>query len=175
MSGRQDRVAVAVRKEVASLILFEMRDPRLAKVTITNATISRDLTQARVYVSVHGDAAALEAAVEALTAAAGFVRSKVGPKLHLRTVPDFVFVGDDSAAKAQRLDKIFKEHEAEFGPIEPTPKPTLVDSDDLVDEDDDEDDDVLDYGDDEDDEDDFDLDDEDLADEGYEDDDEAEA
>ena len=175
MSGRQDRVAVAIRKEVASLILFEMRDPRLAKVTITNATVSRDLTQARVYVSVLGDQAALDAAVEALTSAAGFVRSKVGPKLHLRTVPDFVFVPDDSAAKAQRLDKIFKEHEAEFGPIEAKPK--LVDVDDLDDDDDDddeedfEDDDVLDYGDDED-EDDFDLDDPDLADEGFEDDDE---
>lgn len=173
MSGRQDRVAVAIRKEVASLILLGMRDPRLAKVTITNATVSRDLTQARVYVSVLGDKAALDAAVEALTSAAGFVRSKVGPKLGLRAVPEFMFVGDDSAAKAQRLDKIFKEHEAEFGPVPVAPK--LVDVDDLEDDEDDEDevedDDVLDYGDD-DEEDEFDLDDPDLADEGFEDEDE---
>ncbi|HAZ63600.1 MAG TPA: 30S ribosome-binding factor RbfA [Armatimonadetes bacterium] len=115
MTARQNRVAAAIHREVATLIQTEMRDPRLAKVTITNATVSRDLTQARVFVSVLGERPELDAAVEALTDAAGFVRSKVGPRLRLRTVPNFTFVPDDSAARAQRLDAIFREHQAEFG------------------------------------------------------------
>jgi ribosome-binding factor A len=116
MSGRQERVASAIRKEIATLVLSEMRDPRLALVTITNATVSRDLTLARVFVSVMGGDAERAAAVEALSEAKGFVRSRLAPRLGLRVVPDFQFVPDDSAAKAQRLDKIFKAEEGEFGP-----------------------------------------------------------
>jgi ribosome-binding factor A len=116
MSGRQERVATAVRKEVASLVLTAMRDPRLAKVTITNATISRDLTHARVFVSVLGSADELRAAVDALTDACGFVRGRIGPRLGLRVVPDLHFVPDDSAARAQALERIFREDGAAFGP-----------------------------------------------------------
>jgi len=123
-------VATAIRKEVAMLILNEMRDPRLAMVTVTTATVSRDLTQARVFVSVFGDAAELEAAVEALRDATGFMRSRLAPRLGLRVVPDLHFVGDDSAAKAQRLDKIFKEQEAEFPPAPPGDDADADDEDD---------------------------------------------
>jgi ribosome-binding factor A len=130
MSGRQEKVATAIRKEVAMLILNEMRDPRLAMVTVTTATVSRDLTQARVFVSVFGDAAELEAAVEALRDATGFMRSRLAPRLGLRVVPDLHFVGDDSAAKAQRLDKIFKEQEAEFPPAPPGDDADADDEDD---------------------------------------------
>jgi ribosome-binding factor A len=119
MVAGQERVAAAVRREVASLILNEMRDPRLARVTVTNATISRDLTVAKVYVSVLGEKDALLDAVEALKDAAGFIRHKISPHLSVRAVPELVFVPDDSAARAQRLEKLFKEQEAEFGEAPP--------------------------------------------------------
>lgn len=118
MAGRQDRVAVAIRKEVAQCVLSEMRDPRLALVTITNATVSRDLTQARVFVSALGGADELAAALEAIEAARGFIRTRIGGRLGLRVVPDLHFVADDSAAKAQRLEKIFREDAAGFAPID---------------------------------------------------------
>ena len=157
MPGRQERVAVAIRKEIAQTVLSEMRDPRLAMVTITSATVSRDLTQARVFVSALGGAAELNEAIEAMNAAKGFIRSKIGPRLGLRVVPDVHFVADDSAAKAQRLERIFREDAAGFAPID-TPlvlEDIADDEDDLDDEDlddelDDDDDDDEDHDEDED-------------------------
>lgn len=114
MSTRRERVAAAIRRSIAELVLYEMRDPRLAQATITAVSVSRDLAVAKVYVSALGDEAALRAAVQALADAAGWVRRRIAPELSLRQVPELVFYPDDSAARAQRLDRLFREEAREF-------------------------------------------------------------
>lgn len=115
MAGRQERVALAIRKEIANLVLMRMRDPRLSQVTITGAEVSRDWSVARVFVSALGDEQKLRDAVDALNEAAGYVRRQIAPKLTLRQIPELHFEADDTARKAQRLEQIFREHEAEEG------------------------------------------------------------
>lgn len=109
MSGRQDRVNQALRKEIANLVLYEMRDPRLAQATITGVEVTRDFSLAKVYVSALGDEAALASAVEALNDAAGYVRHQIAPHLSLRQTPELHFYGDDTARKAARLEQILRE------------------------------------------------------------------
>ncbi len=109
MPGRQDRVNAAIRKEIGELLLYQMTDPRLAHVTVSSVSVSRDWSVAKVYVSTLGDEAALRDAVEALNKAAGFVRTQIAPRLTLRQIPQLQFLGDDTARKAQRLDQIFRE------------------------------------------------------------------
>ncbi len=114
MSQRQDRVAAAIRKEVANLLLTQMRDPRVALATVTGAEVSRDWSVAKVYVSALGEQAELDAAIEALNAAAGFVRTQIAGKLTIRHMPELIFLPDDTARKAQRLEQIFREDSEGF-------------------------------------------------------------
>ena len=114
MSQRQERVAAAIRKEVANLLLTQMRDPRLALASITGAEVSRDWSVARVFVSAMGEQAELNQAVEALNGAAGFVRTQIAGHLTIRHMPELVFLPDDTARKAQRLENIFREDSESF-------------------------------------------------------------
>ncbi|MBI2299139.1 MAG: 30S ribosome-binding factor RbfA [Armatimonadetes bacterium] len=120
MTGRQIRVAAAIRREIAELVLLRMRDPRLAQVTITGVEVSRDFSVAKVFVSRLGDDEARREAVAALNDAAGFVRRSIAPLLQLRTVPELQFRPDDTAARAQHLETLFRSDADEFG-AEPTP------------------------------------------------------
>ena len=122
MSARQDRVATAIRKEVARIVLQDMRDPRLATVTITSVEVTADWSMATVHVSALGGDAELKAAVESLNNAAGFVRRELAPTMTMRHCPALRFVPDDSARKAQRLEELFREDRAELGEPRESPE-----------------------------------------------------
>ena len=59
-SRRTARVASVVREVVSNCVLFELRDPRIANVTVTRVEVSGDLQHAKVYVSVMGEDKARE-------------------------------------------------------------------------------------------------------------------
>ena len=105
---RPDRVADEVRHEVASLLLRKIKDPRVEQVTILRATVSPDLSQARIYYSVLDNEAAAEAA-KGLASAKGFIRSSLARNLALRVVPNLVFEFDRSLAEQQKLERLFQE------------------------------------------------------------------
>lgn len=109
MASRQARVGELLRREIANLLLYEMRDPRLAGATVTSVRISRDLTFAKVFVSILGDHAALMQAVEALDDAVGWIRRRLAPDLGLRRMPELSFEPDESAANALRVDSLLAE------------------------------------------------------------------
>ena len=77
--GRTQRVADFLKRELASLIQLEMRDPRVGMVSITDVEVSRDMSHAKVFVTVLGKETEEETAesVEVLNQAAGFLRSQV--------------------------------------------------------------------------------------------------
>ena len=56
-SPRTRRVGEQIRRELAELIRDELRDPRLALVSMTSVEVSRDLAYARIYVTLMGDPA----------------------------------------------------------------------------------------------------------------------
>ena len=49
--GRDQRVADFIQRELASVLQSEMRDPRVAMVSINEVRVSRDLGYADLYVS----------------------------------------------------------------------------------------------------------------------------
>ena len=71
---RQARVGEMIRRDLAEILIKEMRDPRLAMVSITGVDVARDFTIAKVYVSVLGDAQDRSLAMRALRGASGFLR-----------------------------------------------------------------------------------------------------
>jgi ribosome-binding factor A len=104
---RSDRVAEAIREEVATFLASEAKDPRVSKlVTVTGCEITRDLRHAKVYVSVMGTEAERAQTFEGLASVATHLRAKVGRALRLRLAPEITFKPDDSIAHAARIEDL---------------------------------------------------------------------
>ncbi|MEA3334491.1 MAG: 30S ribosome-binding factor RbfA [Chloroflexota bacterium] len=126
-SRRQLRVAEQLQRELAQIIDYDLRDPRLEFVSVTRVDVTGDLRYATVYVSKLGDETSGKQAVKTLEKAAGYIRREIGSRLSLQYVPELNFRYDDGMIISQRLgdllDSLVPEnsdeaHEAEMGPEE---------------------------------------------------------
>ena len=73
---RTERTADTLKEEIAQIVSYELEDPRLTMVTVTDVRLSADKRAARVYVTIAGDEEEHKAALAALTRllAAGVVK-----------------------------------------------------------------------------------------------------
>ncbi|RAV13253.1 30S ribosome-binding factor RbfA [Mycolicibacterium sp. GF69] len=108
--ARAKRLAKRISTIVASAIEYEIKDPRLAGVTITDAKVTNDLHDATLYYTVLGASLSDEpdygGAAAALDKAKGVLRSKVGASLGVRFTPTLAFERDmvpDAAVKMEEL------------------------------------------------------------------------
>jgi ribosome-binding factor A len=106
---RADRVADQIQMEIAALLLKEVKDPRLGRVTITGAKVSDDLRTARLYFVEMGKDAASAEVQAGLAKATGFLRRELGRRLQLRHVPELLFTHDPSFAYGSRIESLLKE------------------------------------------------------------------
>lgn len=105
-SIRQNRVAEHIRQILSDVFLFEMNDPRLAGLTVTEVKIDRELQFANVYVGALGDDEREDEVVAALERATGFLRRHVAQRLRTRTTPQLIFHWDPRIAEAQKMDEL---------------------------------------------------------------------
>src|SRR3569833_723072 len=104
---RSDRVAEAIREEVALFLRNEAKDPRISPlVTVTGCEITRDLRHAKVFVSIMGTAAERKQTIEGLDSVATHLRSRVGRALQLRLAPEIVFKPDESFSHSSRIEDL---------------------------------------------------------------------
>ncbi|OBF97229.1 ribosome-binding factor A [Mycobacterium sp. 852002-51152_SCH6134967] len=108
--ARAKRLAKRISTIVASAIEYEIKDPRLSGVTITDAKVTNDLHDATLYYTVLGASLSEEpdygGAAAALEKAKGVLRSKVGASLSVRFTPTLAFERDtvpDAAVKMEEL------------------------------------------------------------------------
>lgn len=104
---RPDRLAEAIREEVASFLGEKVKDPRITGlVTVTAVEVTRDLRTAKVYVSLLGPEADRERTFEGLHSLAGHLRARLGKLLGLRSAPEIFFRHDESVARAARIETL---------------------------------------------------------------------
>ena len=104
---RPDRVAEAIREEVAGFLADGAKDPRVTGlVTVTGVDLTRDLRHAKVFVSVLGTDAERKETFEGLASLASHLKIRVGRALRLRVAPDIEFKADDSIARAARIENL---------------------------------------------------------------------
>ena len=104
---RPDRDAEAIREEIANFLAEGVKDPRVVGfVTVTGVEITRDLRNAKVYVSVLGRDAEKASTFEGLNAVAPHLRGRIGRALRLRAAPEIVFQADESIARAARIETL---------------------------------------------------------------------
>lgn len=108
-SARARRLAKRIVQIVASGLEHEVKDPRLAMVTITDAKLTADLRDATVYYTVLGDQAEQEATAAALASATGVLRTRVGAQTGVRFTPTLTFVADTVPADARRLEELLEQ------------------------------------------------------------------
>ncbi len=111
---RPERVADMLREEIAQIVGYELEDPRVTMVTVTDVRVSENLRDARVYVTVAGDEAEATSALLALRHAAPYVRKQVGFSLNLRHTPEIHFVRDTVEEKGARVDQLLEEIEKQW-------------------------------------------------------------
>jgi ribosome-binding factor A len=106
--SRLQRVADAVRRDLAQIIQREMRDPRVGMIMVNDVEVSRDLAHAKVFVTVMGKESEEEAAeaLKVLNDAAGFLRSQLARASTMRTTPRLGFVFDSSVLRGQQLSSL---------------------------------------------------------------------
>jgi ribosome-binding factor A len=107
---RHERVAGEIRHEISAMLAGELKDPRLAAAfaSVTEVRMSPDLKQAKVYVSVMGGEAEKKSTINALTAAAGFIRHELSERLQIRRAPELIFVLDRSEEYGRRIDELLR-------------------------------------------------------------------
>lgn len=106
---RIKRVNEQIKREISEIVQRELGDARLRLVTITGVEVSRDLQTAKVYFSVLGEAAAVEAAHHALKSAAGMIRRLVGGRVKMRYTPLLSFFHDRSIELSARIENALTE------------------------------------------------------------------
>ena len=114
---RPDRVAEAIREEIATFLAEGVKDPRVSPlVTVTGVDLTRDLRHAKVFVSVLGSDEERSATMEGLAAVAPQLRGRIGRALRLRLAPEVAFKLDQSVARAARIEELLAQiHRDEVG------------------------------------------------------------
>lgn len=102
------RVSEAVREELAEIIGFEMEDPRVLEVDVTEVTVSPDSRHATVKVACRGTDRQQNDAIAALQHAAGYLRRELASRLQLRHVPELHFDRDKNPDVESRVDFLLR-------------------------------------------------------------------
>lgn len=126
-SRRVLKAAEAIREVVGMAILADLKDPRIAGVTVTRVEVSPDMRNAKVHVSVMGDDKAQQLCLHGLQSAAGYLQQKVAKRIDTRYTPRIAFELDmgvkKSIAIARLLENVLPDEDDE-------PPPNADDADD---------------------------------------------
>ncbi|MBM9465880.1 30S ribosome-binding factor RbfA [Nakamurella leprariae] len=105
---RARRLAKRITAIVATELEHQVKDPRLAMVTITAATVTPDLRDAVVYYTVYGDQDQVDDSAKALASASGVLRSAVGRQTGIKFTPTLTFKPDTVPENAHRIDELLE-------------------------------------------------------------------
>jgi ribosome-binding factor A len=119
-SRRLLKAAAAVRQVVSMAIISELKDPRVRDVTVTHVEMTPDMREAKVYVSIMGDATHQNLSLRGLQHARGFLQAKIAERIETRYTPRLRFMIDMGVKRsievAEILDRVLSEDKTEHDP-----------------------------------------------------------
>ena len=98
-----------IKQEVSSMLLREVKDPRLGFVTVTGVHLTGDLREATVYVSLFGSEKEKKESMTALEMATGFIRRELGKRLKIYYTPQISFEQDTSLDYGMHIVGLIKQ------------------------------------------------------------------
>ena len=105
-SARARRLAKRIVAIVATELQHQVKDPRLALVTVTAATVTPDLREATVFYTVYGTDEEVQETSQALASATGVLRSAVGQQTGIKFTPTLAFRLDTVPENAHRIEDL---------------------------------------------------------------------
>jgi ribosome-binding factor A len=111
--GRGLRVADQIQRDLAELIAYELKDPRVGMITITEVQVTPDYAHAKIFfTTLVDDQDAIRKTLSGLQAASGYLRKELGRRLTIHTLPELHFVHDTSTARGIEMSKLIDEANA---------------------------------------------------------------
>jgi ribosome-binding factor A len=115
--SRTSRLGEQIQREVAQMIQFEMKNPKLGMVTLNSVKVAKDLGYADIYFTVMGAKGETDAEIRANTSkilneAAGYLRSQLARILTTRVTPQLRFHYDETLERGHHLTGLIKQARA---------------------------------------------------------------
>ena len=104
---RSERVAGSLRRELAKIIQMEVKDPGVGFIGLSDVEVTRDLSHAKVFVTVFEHEKAVSS-IKALNQAAGYLRKRLGQEMRIRSVPELHFHHDASVETGRQMDDLIQ-------------------------------------------------------------------
>jgi ribosome-binding factor A len=117
-SYRMRRVNEALKEIIGEALSKELKDPRIGFVTLTGVEAARDLSHAKVFVSVYGKQAEKDATLKGLRAARPFLQRLISNELDLKRTPNLEFVYDGTIDQGMHIQALLRSSGADELPPE---------------------------------------------------------
>jgi ribosome-binding factor A len=106
---RSERLAEVLREEIMEIVGYELEDPRVFGVSVTEVIVSENLRDAKIFVMVEGSEAEIKQAMTALQHAASYIRRQIALNLNLHHAPHLHFARDTVEENASRIERLLSE------------------------------------------------------------------
>lgn len=111
--GRGLRVADQIQRDLSEIVAFELKDPRVGMITITEVQVTPDYAHAKVFFTMlSDDKDVIKNTVSGLSAASGYIRGQLGRRLTIHTLPELHFVHDTSTARGIEMSRLIDQANA---------------------------------------------------------------
>lgn len=107
--SKNEKMNHICQRAISEIIQFELKDPKVGFVTITDVQVTNDNSYAKVFVSFLGKQERAEAGLKALNRSKGFIRSALAKRLSIRKTPEIIFQLDNSLEQGNKIERILSE------------------------------------------------------------------
>lgn len=104
---RVERISTRVKEELSELLIFEIKDPRLSGIYVTDVNVDRELSYANIYVSALEGMERKDEVLAGLNSAKDFIRKYLSKQISLRSFPQLRFYWDATPEKADQIERLF--------------------------------------------------------------------
>ena len=115
-----------LRREIATMVTQELRDPRIGLVSVTRCELSPDMSQVTAYYSVYGDDTRKRLAADALHSATSYIQRGYAKQVRMRRLPLLRFAYDEQEDQRAEMDRLIERANADSKPqqqADQTPEP----------------------------------------------------
>jgi ribosome-binding factor A len=112
--ARTDRVGQQIQKEIAVILMREIKDPRLSMTTVSAVEVTRDLAYAKIFVTFFTlEGQNVDVSIEVLNEAASYIRTLLAKRINARIMPELRFIYDSSMVEGVRMGNLVDKAVAE--------------------------------------------------------------
>jgi ribosome-binding factor A len=108
MAHRVKKVESLIRHEISEIFVYKLQDPAFGILTVTDVSVSPDLRNAKIYLSVY-DREKRSAVLEKARENVKLIRTELAKRVRLRYMPELAFYIDETADQVERIDELLKE------------------------------------------------------------------